>query len=215
MNPAKGLLKLLTFVGIAASLLTFGTISAEARSHHRHHAHASHTHAHRHHHFSSHHVRHRHVSRRHHFSRRHVHGRRFSSANAMMASYPDAGSYAFDGGRSRSSNDPVALAKRYIGSNPTGRRSLWCADFANLVLKKDNRVGTGSRLARSFLSLPRTRPRYGAIAVMGRRGGGHVGFVTGFDQRGNPIIISGNSRGHRVSVSVYDRHRILKYVAAV
>jgi uncharacterized protein (TIGR02594 family) len=70
-------------------------------------------------------------------------------------------------------------------------------------------------MAKSFLSFPRTTPHPGAIAVMGRRGGGHVGFVAGFDQKGNPIIISGNGRGHKVSVAAYDRHRILKYVAPI
>lgn len=109
----------------------------------------------------------------------------------------------------------VALAKAYIGKNPTGQRSLWCADFANLVLRQAHLAGTGSRLAKSFLSFPRTSPHPGAIAVMSRRGGGHVGFVAGFDPRGNPLIISGDSRGHRVAASVYDRRRILEYVAPV
>ena len=35
-------------------------------------------------------------------------------------------------------------------------------------------------------------PQVGAIAVMGRHGGGHVGVVTGVDPSGNPIIVSGN-----------------------
>ena len=107
------------------------------------------------------------------------------------------------------------MAQHYIGTNPTGQRSLWCADFANLVLRQAHLSGTGSRLAKSFLSFPRTSPHPGAIAIMGRRGGGHVGFVAGFDKSGNPLIISGNSRGHRVAASVYDRRRILKYVQPI
>ncbi len=54
-------------------------------------------------------------------------------------------------------------------------------------------------------------PQVGAIAVMGRRGGGHVGVVSGIDPHGNPIIVSGN-HGHRVAESVYPRRRIYAYV---
>ena len=46
---------------------------------------------------------------------------------------------------------------------------------------------------------------------MSRRGGGHVGVVSGLDGNGNPIIISGN-HGHRVAESVYPRGRIYAYV---
>jgi uncharacterized protein (TIGR02594 family) len=108
----------------------------------------------------------------------------------------------------------VAEARRYLGSNPTGRSSLWCADFMNLVLERVGHKGTGSRLARSFASYG-TRvsgPQVGAIAVMTRgRGGGHVGVVTGIDGQGNPIIISGN-HNRRVAEATYSRARIYAYV---
>ena len=54
-------------------------------------------------------------------------------------------------------------------------------------------------------------PQVGAIAVMGRRGGGHVGVVSGIDANGNPIIVSGN-HNHTVAESVYPRSRIAAYV---
>jgi len=54
-------------------------------------------------------------------------------------------------------------------------------------------------------------PQVGAIAVMGRRGGGHVGVVSGIDAKGNPIVVSGN-HGRRVAESVYSRSRIYAYV---
>jgi hypothetical protein len=50
-------------------------------------------------------------------------------------------------------------------------------------------------------------PQVGAIAVMGRRGGGHGGVVSGIDARGNPITISGN-HGHKVGEDVYPRRRV-------
>ena len=51
----------------------------------------------------------------------------------------------------------------------------------------------------------------GAIAVMGRRGGGHVGVVSGVDPNGNPIVVSGN-HNHTVAESVYPAGRISAYV---
>jgi len=54
-------------------------------------------------------------------------------------------------------------------------------------------------------------PQVGAIAVMGRRGGGHVGIITGVDAHGNPIMISGNN-GNRVREAPVSRGRIYAYV---
>jgi len=108
----------------------------------------------------------------------------------------------------------VAEARRYLGGNPTGRSSLWCAAFMNLVLERSGQKGTGSNMASSFARYG-TRisgPQVGAIAVMSRgRRGGHVGIVSGIDGNGNPIIISGN-HGRRVAESTYSRGRIYAYV---
>ena len=108
----------------------------------------------------------------------------------------------------------VAEARRYLGGNPTGRSSLWCAAFMNLVLERSGKTGTGSNMASSFARYG-TRvsgPQVGAIAVMSRvRRGGHVGIVSGIDGNGNPIIISGN-HGRRVAESTYSRGRIYAYV---
>lgn len=111
------------------------------------------------------------------------------------------------------SSGVVSEARRYIGGNPTGRSNLWCARFMNFVLKRTGHTTTGSDMARSFASYGHrvSGPQVGAIAVMGRRGGGHVGVVSGIDSSGNPIIISGN-HGHRVAESVYSRRRIYAYV---
>jgi uncharacterized protein (TIGR02594 family) len=111
------------------------------------------------------------------------------------------------------SSNVVAEARRYIGGNPTGRGRLWCARFMNMVLQRSGLHGTGSDMARSFASYGQrlSGPQIGAIAVMGRRGGGHVGVVSGIDASGNPIVVSGN-HGHRVAESVYPRGRIYAYV---
>lgn len=69
------------------------------------------------------------------------------------------------------------------------------------------------RLAKSFSGYDRrlSGPAVGAIAVMSRRGGGHVGVVSGVTAAGDPIVISGN-HNRRVVDSVYPRGRILTYV---
>lgn len=109
----------------------------------------------------------------------------------------------------------VDAARSFIGrGNPTGRASLWCARFMNLVLQRTGHQGTGSDMARSFSNYGQrvSGPQVGAIAVMSRgRRGGHVGVVSGVDAKGNPIIVSGN-HGNRVAESVYSKGRIYAYV---
>lgn len=110
------------------------------------------------------------------------------------------------------SSDLVADARRYLGTNPTGRRSLWCGAFMDMVLKQTGHKG-GGNLASAYARYGRrvSGPQVGAIAVMSRRGGGHVGVVSGIDASGNPIIISGN-HNHTVAEAVYPRGRIYAYV---
>lgn len=135
---------------------------------------------------------------------------RLSSRRATKFSTLGSGGFTGFGGGS----SIVADARRYIGTNPTGRSSLWCARFMNMVLERNGRRGTGSDMASSFASYGRriAGPQVGAIAVMSRgRRGGHVGVVSGIDQSGNPVVISGN-HGGRVAEATYPRGRIYAYV---
>ena len=78
----------------------------------------------------------------------------------------------------------------------------------DMVLKRTGHRG-GGNLAKAYASYG-TRvsgPQVGAIAVMGRRGGGHVGVVSGVDPNSNPIVVSGNH--NRL---VYPAGRISAYV---
>jgi uncharacterized protein (TIGR02594 family) len=188
---------------------------ASARTHHgaRHHAHVRH------------HVRHvSHFSRR--YFRHHAGSARlsrwergvaqlraggFADSQASLMPGNAPGSNAMSGGFGGS--NVVAEARRYLGGNPTSRRSLWCARFMNMVLEHTGHRGTGSDMARSFASYGQrvSTPQVGAIAVMGRRGGGHVGVVSGIDANGNPILISGNN-GNRVREAPVSRGRIYAYV---
>jgi len=138
------------------------------------------------------------------YAPRRVHARYRRVARESVA--PAASFGGFGGG------SLVADARRYLGTNPTGRRSLWCGAFMDKVLRDTGHRG-GGNLAKGYLHYG-TRvsgPQVGAIAVMGRRGGGHVGVVSGVDANGNPIVISGN-HNRTVAESVYPRGRILAYV---
>ena len=134
--------------------------------------------------------------------------RRHSLADARAQAQSHSNS-AFGG----VSNDAlVSEARKYIGTNPTGRGSLWCGAFMDLVLKRTGHAGGGNlAVGYEHYGTRVSGPQVGAIAVMGRHGGGHVGVVTGVDANGNPIIVSGN-HNHTVAESVYPRSRIAAYV---
>lgn len=132
-------------------------------------------------------------------TRRH---RRRKSAYEAAQSHSNSAYAGFTG------NSLVESARQYIGTNPTGRGSLWCGAFMDMVLKQTGHAG-GGNLAWGY-SHYGTRvagPQVGAIAVMH----GHVGVVSGVDANGNPIIVSGN-HNHTVAEAVYSRGRISTYV---
>jgi len=187
--------------------VAIAAISNPAEARPRHHArhHVSHHHSHKHHHAGRHHVRRvRHSAR---WNAFHAQAQRFGDSNASMDSSGGFGS-GFGG------SNVVAEARSFIGrGNPTNRSRLWCARFMNMVLQKTGHKGTGSDMASSFAHYGHrvSGPQVGAIAVMSRRGGGHVGVVSGIDAKGNPIIISGN-HGHRVAEATYSRGRVYAYV---
>ena len=78
-----------------------------------------------------------------------VHARR-----AVIAAQSHANS-AYGGA---STNELVAEARKYIGTNPTGRRSLWCGAFMDMVLKETGHKG-GGNLALGYRALRHSRRR--------------------------------------------------------
>ncbi|MGY3583464.1 uncharacterized protein (TIGR02594 family) [Bradyrhizobium sp. USDA 4341] len=205
----------LRVLALALCSLTFAVISvapASARPHHSRHAHSAH---------AGHHARH---SAHHHYRHTARLSRAERRAQMQAGGFGEANAAVMPGAEAASNTDVnaaggfgssgiVDTARRYLGGNPTGRSSLWCARFMNMVLQQTGHRGTGSDMASSFAKYG-TRvsgPQVGAIAVMGRRGGGHVGIITGVDAKGNPIMISGNS-GHRVRETPVSRGRIYAYV---
>jgi len=143
-------------------------------------------------------------------SRRHVR-RSIGSAYARAQSHANS-AYANSAYGGPTSNALVTEARKYIGTNPTARASLWCGAFMDMVLKRTGHRGGGNLAsAYSRYGTHVSGPQVGAIAVMGRRGGGHVGVVSGIDANGNPIIVSGN-HNRTVAESVYPARRIHAYV---
>jgi uncharacterized protein (TIGR02594 family) len=157
---------------------------------------------------------HRRSARRHHRAHQHRPRRQHAQA-AQIANFRNANASLIQPQTGFSGSRLVAEARRYIGGNPTGRSSLWCARFMNMVLERSGHRGTGSDMARSFASYGRrlSGPQVGAIAVISRgRRGGHVGVVSGVDAKGNPIIVSGN-HGRRVAEASYPKGSVYAYVA--
>jgi uncharacterized protein (TIGR02594 family) len=175
-------------VMLAAALVAVGSVAfstpAEARTHHHHHRYARH------------------------------HVRTTVRQAEKPAEQPSfwqriTGSVAGDASR-------VTVARRYLGETAAQvgvRRTLWCAAFINKIEHLLGHPGTGSDAALSFERYGhRVRgPVVGAIATMARRGGGHVGIVTGVTGDGDPVLISGNSVGNRVYEGPVDGRRIRTY----
>ncbi|MEJ8573111.1 TIGR02594 family protein [Microbaculum marinum] len=130
------------------------------------------------------------------------------AAAESSASTASAGVSSFGGGGGKQT---LSIASRYLGGNPTGRSSQWCADFMNLVERKAGRDGSGSRLARSYLGYGQkvSKPQPGDIVVLSRSGGGHVGYFMGWKD-GQIELLSGN-HSRKVGVGTYPTSRVLGY----
>ena len=213
MLQFSSLRRSLVALALCSTAFAASATPASARSHHgaRRHSHVRFAGHHAGRHYAFHHFRHR--VRASHWDNgvAQMRTRGLAEAKASLASGTASGASEMSTGAGGS--DVVAEARRYLGGNPTGRGSLWCARFMNMVLQHTGHRGTGSDLAFSFAHYGErvSGPQVGAIAVMGRRGGGHVGIVSGIDSKGNPILISGNNR-NRVREAPVSRGRIYSYV---
>lgn len=90
----------------------------------------------------------------------------------------------------------------------------WCGLFVGWVLGHSGRyVVKEWYRAKEWASTDLSRlskPAYGCLAVLDRRGGGHVGFVIGKDAAGNIMLLGGN-QGDMVQVSAFAPERITGY----
>ncbi len=195
----------LVALALCSAAIAASATPASARSHHGAARHAQAR-------YAGHHVR-RHYAYRHYRHIARVSRWDVGVAQMQMRGFADTHALPSSTASGGMAMSGVAEARRCLGGNPTGRGSLWCARFMNMVLQHSGHRGTGSDLARSFASYGQrvSGPQVGAIAVMGRRGGGHVGIVSGIDAGGNPILVSGNN-GNRVREAPISRGRIYAYV---
>lgn len=98
------------------------------------------------------------------------------------------------------------------GLHPSDDSVAWCSAFANWVMKRDGKAGTGSAGARSWLTYGSRRPsEVGSILVFwrGSKTGpfGHVGLCVG--EAGPDFLVLGGNQGNAVCVSHYPKSRLL------
>lgn len=95
------------------------------------------------------------------------------------------------------------------------RGRLICAANVGAELARRGIKGTGSRLAMSYRSWGRpSGPVPGAVAVFGRRGGGHVAIVHSVQPNGQVIYLNPSSRRQAWVVGPYRRQPIAFRVAS-
>lgn len=115
-------------------------------------------------------------------------------------------------------NTLLGKAERYLGTNPTGWSSLWCARFIAViapdVASRLKAMKLNPNWARDYAKLPGAK-RHGSpgdIIVLTRGKAGHIGVLKGYDANNNPIVISGN-HNRRVGEGVYRKGRVIAYVS--
>lgn len=88
----------------------------------------------------------------------------------------------------------------------------WCAVYVGAVLKEAGLpIIKNYFRAKEWLNYgEECGAEYGAIAVLGRVGGGHVGFVTAVAPNGDVQLLGGN-QGDKVSEAWFKRDRILGF----
>lgn len=85
----------------------------------------------------------------------------------------------------------------------------WCAAFVGACLEAVGLQSTRFESAASYRAWGRSidAPTLGAIVVLSRPGGAHVGFVVGRDLEGNLLVLGGN-QGDAVNVSAFSPARL-------
>jgi hypothetical protein len=166
----------------------------------------------RHHH---HHARHHHVHHHHHA--RHHHTRSYKQRVAPCVVFCQTLNWT-----------PRERAAHAVGIIPTSHQHSWnartpsrfirgrliCARNVGAALAARGIRGTGSALAKSYLHWGRASgPVPGAVAVFGRRGGGHVAIVDHVEPNGTVIYLNPSSRRQAWQVGPYRRKPLAFRVA--
>jgi uncharacterized protein (TIGR02594 family) len=98
---------------------------------------------------------------------------------------------------------------RSLGGWFTDDETPWCGTFVAHCLRKAGcEVPKHWYRAKAYAEWgERVSPRVGAIAVFGRKGGGHVGFIVG-ESASNLYILGGNQR-NEVNISPIAKSRLI------
>lgn len=84
----------------------------------------------------------------------------------------------------------------------------WCSSFVNWVMAKAEYPITKSAAAKSWSTWGKEVPlQYGAILVLKRKGGNHVGFCTGETKEG--IYLLGGNQSDAVNVKLFNKSLII------
>lgn len=88
----------------------------------------------------------------------------------------------------------------------------WCSAFVGAMFELSGVPSTRFESAKSWASWgrPLDRPVYGCVVVLAREGGGHVGFLLGYDILGNLLVLGGN-QADEVNIRAFPRKRVLAY----
>jgi hypothetical protein len=140
--------------------------------------------------------------------RRHIEARRLRPRlrDASASTMHGVGMYPDERWSRQSGSAPVAVARRYLGGNPTGWARAWCGAFMRLVMRAAGYPDLPSGdLAAAWTRYGRpSPPQPGAVVVWPH----HVGLITALHGGGLATVISGND-GRRV------RERVLSIARAV
>jgi uncharacterized protein (TIGR02594 family) len=108
-------------------------------------------------------------------------------------------------------------AARWLGINYTADAVPWCGLFVADCMEAAGFkppagfIGVRAKAWASWgtaIGTTATRPPIGSIAVFGRDGGGHVGFVTAIHANGDLDILGGN-QGDAVNIRRFSRLRLV------
>jgi len=84
----------------------------------------------------------------------------------------------------------------------------WCSSFVNWVMNKAGYPITKSAAAKSWIKWGKEVPlQFGAIIVLKRTGGHHVGFYTGETKNG--IYLLGGNQSDAVNVKLFNKSLLL------
>lgn len=106
-------------------------------------------------------------------------------------------------------------ARKYLGTNPTGWRHVWCARFMAMIAPEAARKVSNPNMARAWAELPHTKAKPGAIVVLSRghsNTAGHIGVIKSVAPD-YLIVISGN-HNRTVGEGRYPTSRVVAIVSA-